>query len=184
MILVFVLLSTSVLVAALITFLYKQLVRLRSMVHEGWRGVDTQLTRRAHLIPKLIETVNGYLDHNQELLEQVIRLRSQSMRVHELPQKQEIENALTSGLARLFAVVEDYPDLKADRHFQAIQHQLAGIEDRIQLTRRYYNGTVRNLNIAIETFPSSIVARWLAFETASFFEFLQPADQALSKVNS
>ena len=115
-------------------------------------------------------------------MDQVTRLRSESMLTHELPKKQDVENALTSGLARLFTLVENYPDLKADRNFQILQHQLAEIEDQIQLTRRYYNGTVRSLNVAIKTFPSSIVARWLAFETVSFFEILQPADQAVSKV--
>ncbi|WP_419658977.1 LemA family protein [Desulfosarcina variabilis str. Montpellier] len=182
MILFFFLLSASLLIAALIIFLYRQLVRLRSMVHEGWSGVDAQLTRRADLIPNLIETVNRYLRDQPELLDQVTRLRSESMLTHELPKKQDVENALTSGLARLFTLVENYPDLKADRNFQILQHQLAEIEDQIQLTRRYYNGTVRSLNVAIKTFPSSIVARWLAFETVSFFEILQPADQAVSKV--
>jgi LemA protein len=182
MILVPVLLIAAVLVASLVIFLYKQLVRLRTMVREGWSGIDVQLKRRTNLIPNLVETIKGYMGHERALLEKVTELRSQSMRVHDLPQKQEVENALTGGLARLFAIIENYPDLKADQHFQELQHQLAGIEDQIQLSRRYYNGTVRNLNIAIETFPSSIVARWFAFETASFFEILQPADRALPKV--
>ena len=182
MILVFVLLIAAVLVTILIIFLYNQLVRLRTMVQEGWSGIDVQLKRRTNMIPNLIETIKGYLKHERELLEQVTQLRSQSMLTHEMPEKQEVENALTAGLARLFAVVESYPDLKADQHFQQLQHQLSGIEDQIQLARRYYNGTVRNLNIAIQTFPSNIVARWFAFETASFFEILQPAERALPTV--
>jgi LemA protein len=182
MILVPVLLIAAVLVASLGIYLYNQLVRLRTMVREGWSGIDVQLNRRTNLIPNLVETIKGYLGHERALLEKVTELRSQSMRVHDLPQKQAVENALTGGLARLFAIIENYPDLKADQHFQELQHQLAEIEDQIQLSRRYYNGTVRNLNIAIETFPSSIIARWFAFETASFFEILQPAERALPKV--
>ena len=152
------------------------------MVHEGWSGIEVQLKRRTHLIPNLVETVKGYMGHERGLLEQVTALRSESMITHDMPQKQEVENALTGGLARLFARVENYPDLKADRHFQELQRQLAEIEDQIQLARRYYNGTVRNLNIAIQTFPSNLVARWFAFETAAFFEILQPAERALPAV--
>jgi LemA protein len=177
-----VLVCACVLVTVLIIFLYNQLVHLRTLVQEGWSGIDAQLKRRTNLIPNLIETVKGYVNHERELLEQVAQLRSQSMRVHEMPGKQVVENDLTGGLARLFAVVENYPELTSDRQFQELQHQLAEIENQIQLARRYYNGTVRNLNIAIETFPSNIVARWFAFKTASFFEILQPAERALPTV--
>jgi LemA protein len=182
MILVSALLGALVLVIALIVFLYNQLSGLRTMVREGWRGVDMQLKRRADLVPRLIESVSGYMLNERDLLDHVTELRTKSMLDHEPLEKQEAENALTGGLARLFAVVESYPDIKADRHFRDLQRQLAEIESQIQLTRRFYNGTVRNLNIAIQTFPSYLVARWFAFKTASFFEILQPAEGALPKV--
>lgn len=162
--------------------LYNRLVRLRNMVREGWSGIDVQLKRRANLIPNLVETVKGYMGHERNLLETVTELRSQSMQAGDLGEKQRVENALTGGLARLFAVAEGYPELKANQNFQDLQKQLADIEDQIQLARRYYNGTVRNLNIAIESFPSNLVAGWFAFQPAEFFEIEDAADRAVPKV--
>ena len=109
-------------------------------------------------------------------------LRSQSLKTGKLSEKQRVESALTGGLARLFAVAEGYPDLKANQNFQDLQKQLSDIEDQIQLARRYYNGTVRNLNIAIESFPGNLVAGWFAFQPAEFFEIEEPADRAVPKV--
>jgi len=168
--------------AMLLVVLYNRLVRLRNMVREGWSGIDVQLKRRANLIPNLVDTVKGYMGHERDLLEKVTELRSQSLQTGNLGKKQRVENALTGGLARLFAVAEGYPDLKANQNFQDLQHQLADIEDQIQLARRYYNGTVRNLNTAIETFPGNLVAEWFAFKTADFFEIDQPGDRAVPKV--
>ncbi len=162
--------------------LYNRLVRLRNMVREGWSGIDVQLKRRANLIPNLVETVKGYMGHERNLLEKVTELRSQSMQAGDLGEKQRVENALTGGLARLFAVAEGYPELKANQNFQDLQKQLADIEDQIQLARRYYNGTVRNLNIAIESFPGNLVAGWFAFQPAEFFEIEDAADRAVPKV--
>ena len=170
------------LVVLLLIVLYNRLVRLRNMVREGWSGIDVQLKRRANLIPNLVETVKGYMGHERDLLEKVTRLRSQSLQAGDLGEKQRVESALTGGLARLFAVAEGYPELKANQNFQDLQHQLSEIEDQIQLARRYYNGTVRNLNIAIESFPGNLVAGWFAFRTAEFFEIEDPGDRAVPKV--
>jgi len=170
------------LVLLLLILLYNRLVRLRNMVREGWSGIDVQLKRRANLIPNLVETVKGYMGHERDLLEKVTRLRSQSLQAGDLGEKQRVESALTGGLARLFAVAEGYPELKANQNFQDLQHQLSEIEDQIQLARRYYNGTVRNLNIAIESFPGNLVAGWFAFRTAEFFEIEDPGDRAVPKV--
>ena len=178
----FILLSGAGLVLLMLIVLYNRLVRLRNMVREGWSGIDVQLKRRANLIPNLVETVKGYMGHERDLLEKVTDLRSQSMQTGNLGEKQQVENALTGGLARLFAVAEGYPDLKANRNFQDLQKQLADIEDQIQLARRYYNGTVRNLNTAIESFPGNLVAGWFAFQTAEFFEIDQPGDRAVPEV--
>ncbi len=170
------------LLVLLLIVLYNRLVRLRNMVREGWSGIDVQLKRRANLIPNLVETVKGYMGHERDLLEKVTQLRSQSLQTGDLGEKQRVESALTGGLARLFAVAEGYPELKANQNFQDLQHQLSEIEDQIQLARRYYNGTVRNLNIAIESFPGNLVAEWLAFRTAEFFEIEDPGDRAVPKV--
>jgi LemA protein len=170
------------LVALLLIVLYNRLVRLRNMVREGWSGIDVQLKRRANLIPNLVETVKGYMGHERDLLEKVTDLRSRSMQAGSLGEKQLAENALTGGLARLFAVAEAYPELKANQNFQDLQQQVSDIEDQIQLARRYYNGTVRNLNIAVESFPGNLVAGWFAFQTATFFELEEPADRAVPTV--
>jgi LemA protein len=177
-----ILLGGAGLLVLLLIVLYNRLVRLRNMVREGWSGIDVQLKRRANLIPNLIETVKGYMGHERDLLEKVTDLRSRSMQTGNLGEKQQVENALTGGLARLFAVAEGYPELKANQNFLDLQQQLADIEDQIQLARRYYNGTVRNLNTAVESFPGNLVAGWFAFQTAEFFEIDQPGDRAVPKV--
>jgi LemA protein len=177
-----ILLGGAGLVALLLIVSYNRLVRLRNMVREGWSGIDVQLKRRANLIPNLVETVKGYMGHERDLLEKVTDLRSRSMHAGSLGEKQLAENALTGGLARLFAVAEAYPELKASQNFQDLQQQVSEIEDQIQLARRYYNGTVRNLNIAIESFPGNLVAGWFAFQTAEFFEAEDPADRAVPTV--
>lgn len=104
------------------------------------------------------------------------------MQTDSLEEKQQVESALTGGLVRLFAVAEGYPELKANQNFQDLQKQLSDVEDQIQLARRYYNGTVRNLNIAIESFPSNLVAGWFGFQPAEFFEIEDAADRAVPKV--
>ncbi|MCB2147241.1 MAG: LemA family protein [Deltaproteobacteria bacterium] len=178
----FFLMGSATLAAVVLVVLYNRLVRLRNMVREGWSGIDVQLKRRANLIPNLVETVKGYMGHERDLLEKVTELRSRSLKTGDLSEKQQVESRLTGGLARLFAVAEGYPELKANQNFQDLQQQLAEIEDQIQLARRYYNGTVRNLNIAIESFPGNLVAGWFAFQTADFFEIEAPADRAVPTV--
>ena len=182
MIILLLLLGGAGLMVLMLIVLYNRLVRLRNMVREGWSGIDVQLKRRANLIPNLVETVKGYMGHERDLFEKVTELRSQSMQTGDLAEKQQVENALTGGLARLFAVAEGYPELKANQNFQDLQHQLSEIEDQIQLARRYYNGTVRNLNIAIESFPGNLVAGWFAFQPAEFFEIEESGDRAVPKV--
>ena len=178
-----VLLGGAGLLATILIVLYNRLVRLRNMVREGWSGIDVQLKRRANLIPNLVETVKGYLKHERELLEKVTALRSQSLQGGSPGKQQTLAQALTGGLARLLAVAENYPELKADRNFQDLQQQLADIEDQIQMARRYYNGTVRNFNTAIESFPGNLVAGRFAFGPADFFEIEDPGDRAVPEVS-
>ena len=162
--------------------IYNRLVRQRNLVLEGWSGIDVQLKRRSNLIPNLIATVKGYMGHERGVLEKVTELRSKSMAAGAPGEKGRIEGALSRSLVSLFAVAEGYPDLKANQNFIDLQSQLAEIEDQIQLARRYYNGATRNLNIAVESFPSNIVAQMFTFVRAEFFEIEDAEDRAVPEV--
>jgi LemA protein len=173
-----------VLVAGLwLIVIYNGLVRKRNLVREGWSGVDVQLKRRADLIPNLIETVKGYMGHERGVLEQVTELRSQSLRASAPAEKGRVEGLLSGALGNLFAVAENYPDLKASQNFVELQGTLADVEEQIQLARRYYNGAVRELNIAVESFPQNLVAERFGFRQAEFFELEEPGDRAVPKVS-
>ena len=170
------------LLALFAVFLYNKFIRLRNMVEEGWSGIEVQLKRRSNLIPNLIETVKGYMDHERELLSKVTELRSQSMQEPDVARKARLEEKLSHSLANIFAVAEGYPDLKANQNFSELQAELSEIEDQIQLARRYYNGTVRNLNIQVESFPGNIIASLFKFTRAEFFEIEDPADRTVPEV--
>jgi LemA protein len=171
-----------VLVIAWAVITYNRLVRLKNMKGEGWSGIDVQLKRRSSLIPSLVETVKGYMGHERELLTRVTDLRSKSMETERIGEKGAIESELSRSLGNLFVVAEGYPDLKASVNFLELQKELTDIEDQIQMARRYYNGTVRNLNIAIQSFPSVLVARLFAFAEGEFFALEDDAERKASKV--
>ncbi len=162
--------------------IYNRLVKNRNLAEEGWSGIDVQLKRRTDLLPNLIETVKGYMTHEKELLSKVTELRSQSMKEVNPAEKGKLENALSKSLVNLFAVAENYPDLKANQNFLDLQNQLSEIEDQIQLARRYYNGTVRNLNIMIESFPNNIIAGYFKFEKKEYFE-MEESEGAVPNVS-
>ncbi len=153
-----------------VALLYNRLVRYRNLMREGWSGIDVQLKRRHDLIPNIVALVKGYRDYEKSLLEAVTKARSQPFTLDALKQAQAAENALTQVLRNMFAVVEAYPDLKANQNFLDLQHRLADIEDQIQMARRYYNGTVRNYNIRVQSFPGNLVADLFGFQSAEFFE--------------
>jgi LemA protein len=161
---------------------FNRLVRRRNLVGEGWSGIDVQLKRRADLIPNLIEAVKGYMGHERGVLEKVTQLRVDSQKATSPAEKGRIEGALGSALASVFAVAENYPDLKASQNFSDLQKSLADIEEQIQLARRYYNGAVREQNIVIESFPSDIVARLFHFQRAEFFQLESVADRQVPQV--
>ena len=161
---------------------FNRLVRRRNLVGEGWSGIDVQLKRRADLIPNLIEAVKGYMGHERGVLEKVTQLRVDSQKATSPAEKGRIEGALGSALASVFAVAENYPDLKASQNFSDLQKSLAEIEEQIQLARRYYNGAVREQNIVIESFPSDIVARLFHFQRAEFFQLESVADRQVPQV--
>jgi LemA protein len=170
------------LVLAWLIVIYNNLVRLRNMSKEGWSGIEVQLKRRADLIPNVVEAVKGYMGHERNLLSNVTELRAKSQSAREIGDKSRLEGELSRALANVFAVAEGYPDLKANQNFLDLQSQLGKIEEEIQLARRYYNGTVRELNIKIESFPSNLVAGFFRFTPAEFFEIEDKADQAVPKV--
>jgi LemA protein len=151
-------------------FLYNSLVRKRNLVQEAWSGIDVQLKRRYDLVPNLINTVKGYGKHERELFETVTRTRQTAIAAQGVAEQGKAENALTQAIRSLFAVAENYPDLKASANYLDLQKNLATVEDEIQMARRYYNGTVRDLNTTIQSFPVVLFARSLGFKEAEFFE--------------
>ncbi|TYC62433.1 LemA family protein [Rhodobacterales bacterium] len=167
-----------------VIFLYNGLVSKRQMVEEGWSGIDVQLKRRANLVPNLVETVKGYASHEQDALNAVTEKRTQvtSMSRDDVAGRAQAEGELTQALGRLLAVAEAYPDLKASQNFSDLHRSLDEIENAIQMSRRYYNGAVRGLNIAVESFPSNLVASQFNFEKAEYFEIEDEAERAVPTV--
>ena len=163
--------------------IYNKLVRYKNMVQESWSGIDVQLKRRANLIPNLIETVKGYMGHERETLTKITELRARSMAASAPGEKGRLEGELARSLVNLFAVAENYPDLKANENFVDLQDELSAIENDIHLARRYYNGATRNLNVLIESFPGVIVARMFRFVQAEFFEIQDAEDRAVPEVS-
>lgn len=163
--------------------LYNGLVRMRNMVEEAWSGIDVQLKRRTDLIPNLVSTVKGYAAHEKGTLEEVIRLRGLAQNAHGVGETAQAQGLLGAALGKLFALAENYPDLKANANFTQLQATLGEIEEQIQLARRYYNGAVRNLNIAVESFPSNLIAGRFGFEKAEFFELENIAERAVPSVS-
>jgi LemA protein len=149
---------------------YNGLVKKRTMVEEAWSGISVQLKRRHDLIPNLMNTVKGYASHEKEVFEKVSEARSASMSAGSVGDSAKAESMLTGALRSLFAVAEAYPDLKANENFVQLQGQLSSLEDEIQMARRYYNGSARNLNIAVQTFPTNLIASTFGFKKAEFFE--------------
>jgi LemA protein len=162
---------------------YNSLVRRRNQVHESWSDIDVQLKRRYNLIPNLVETVKGYATHEKTAFESVTTARAQALGAATPREQAQAENALSATLKSLFAVAEAYPDLKANANFLELQRELSDTENKIQAARRFYNTTVRDLNTAIEQFPTNLVARMFSFKQAEFFELDEPAAREVPKVS-
>ena len=162
-----------VLVAALIVLgaiLYNRLVRSRNRVDTAWSDIDVQLQRRHDLIPQLVTAVDQYAKYERATLEALTALRAEAMRVSGVEERGRVEEQLASGVQRLIAVAEKYPDLKADRNFRDLQNQLVQAEDYLQFARRYYNGSVREYNTMTETIPSRLIASWFGFRARDYFQ--------------
>ena len=171
-----------VVIGALIS-LYNRLVRLKTMVQEAWSGIDVQLKKRYDLIPNLVESVKGYAKHERKVLDDVTRSRSVGINASTVAEQGQAENVITQALGKLFAVAENYPDLKANTNFIDLQKQLSQVENDIQLARRYYNGSVRNNNIAVQSFPSNLVAGMFGFSESEFFELEDTEQRTAPKVD-
>jgi len=163
--------------------IYNKLIQRRVHVEEAWSGIDVQLKRRHDLIPNLVATVKGYMQHERGLLEKVTQLRSQASGVNNVKQRSELENSLTQTLKSIFAVAEAYPDLKANQGFLDLHKSLIHVEDDIQLARRYYNGTVRNYNVLVQTVPSNMISNMFHFQAAEFFQVDTAGERSVPKVN-
>ena len=149
---------------------YNKLVVARNQMREGWSGTEVQLKRRHDLVPALVECVRGYQTHERELLEAVTRERTEAQAARGAGEAGGAEQTLGRDLGKIVALAEDYPDLKADESFRGLMTELVEIEDQIQYSRRYYNGSVRDLHNSIETVPTNLVAKFFTFEAGVFFE--------------
>jgi LemA protein len=148
------------------------------MVVESWSDIDAELKRRYDLIPNLVATVKGYAAHERAVLEEVARARAEAAADHgPVDHQSQTEQCLQDSLRRLFAVVENYPELKASRNFLELQYELANTENRIQAARRFYNGNVRDYNVRCQTFPSSVIANMFRFEQGQFFRLRVEAER-------
>src|SRR4029078_4234539 len=159
-----------VVIVGWVIWAFNRLVRYRNRADEGWAQIDVQLRRRYDLIPNLIATVQGYAAHEREVFESVTKARAQAEGATGVAGQADAENAITAGLRQLLAVAENYPDLKANKNFLALQEELTGTESKIAYARQYYNDQVRLLNTAIQSFPSSILASMFHFTAREFFD--------------
>lgn len=150
--------------------IYNKLIRGKALVEEGSSGINVQLKRRYDLIPNLVAVVKQYSIHEQQVLENVTKLRANAINAQTFEQKIEAEKGLTGALKTLFAVAENYPELKANENFMHLQKELASLEHEIQLARRYYNGTARNYNVVVHSFPTNIIAKMYAFGSVPYFQ--------------
>lgn len=178
-------LAILVLAVAYLIHLYNGLVRARQLAEEGWSGIDVQLKRRADLVPNLVNTLRGYATHERETLDAVIQARNRALSVSgsDVAGRAAAEGALGQALGKLFALAEAYPDLKASQNFLSLQASLETLEGEIQMARRYYNGAARDLNIRIETVPSSFVAAHFGFTKKAYFEIEDAAQRVVPQVS-
>jgi LemA protein len=174
-------------IAVFLIFTYNALVRLRNMVDEAWNQISVQLKRRHDLIPNLVNAVKGYMDFEQETLTQVIEARNQAVSAQQggpanAGQAGQAENFLTGALRQLFALVENYPDLKANQNVLELQEELTTTENQIGFSRQHYNATVREFNTAIQTFPTVLIAGMFGFRERDYFQIAE-SDAAVPEVN-
>lgn len=170
MIALYIVLAVIVIIAFWLIAVYNGLITLRNRTDEAWSDIDVQLKRRHDLIPNLVETVKGYASHEKQLFENVTKARAAAMQAKSPEEHAKAENMLTNTLKSLFAVAENYPQLRASENFSKLQDELSDTENKIQAARRFYNGNVRDFNTKIQVFPNNMVAKMLGFGKYEFFE--------------
>jgi LemA protein len=166
------------LVAGIVVVLYNRLVRLRNRAENSWAQVDVQLRRRYDLVPNLVEAVKGYAAHERAAFERVTEARARAQQAGSVEKQAGAENELTAAIGRLFAVAEDYPELRASENFQDLQRQLEETEQKIAVARQIYNDAVLSYDNALETVPTNVVAAVFSFEPRVYFEIEEPAREA------
>jgi len=183
--LLWVILIVALAVALYAIIIFNTLVRTRQMASEAWSGIDVQLKRRAELVPNLVETVKGYAGHERSVLEEVTKLRgaARALPENDVASRAQAETALSLALGKLVALAENYPDLKASQNFLELQQQLSQLETELQMARRYYNGTVRNQNVLVQSFPSNLIANLFDFSQRQYFEVADEGDRTTPTVN-
>ena len=182
MIVLWILLGLAVVIALWAIGVYNGLITLRNQTDEAWSDIDVQLKRRYDLIPNLVNTVKGYATHESGTLESVIAARNAAMNAKGPHDKGEAENMLAGTLKTLFAVAEAYPDLKANENFMKLQDELTDTENKVQASRRFYNGNVRDFNTKLQVFPTNMIAGALGFIKREFFELTNEAERATPTV--
>ncbi len=178
-----ILLGLAIIVALILISMYNSLVRLRNQVKNAWAQIDVQLKRRYDLIPNLIETVKGYMKHERETLEAVTRMRAQAMEATGVADKSVAEGRLNAAMGQFKIAVENYPDLKANQNFLALQEELTSTENKISFARQNYNDQVLFFNNKTEMFPSNIIAGMFGFKKEVFFEIEDPQERIVPKVS-
>ena len=169
-------------IVAWVVFAYNRLVSLRNQVDNAWRQIDVQLKRRHDLIPNLVEAVKGYMQFERDTLTQVVEARAKAVSAPDQASRMEAENQITAGLGKLLAVMENYPQLKADENVLKLQEELTTTENQLAFARQAYNDVVLDLNTRIQTFPSNIIANNFGFHPADYFKGA-PEEQAVPKVD-
>ncbi|NCF74976.1 MAG: LemA family protein [Xanthomonadaceae bacterium] len=175
-------LGAIVIVIIWLVAVYNGLIKSKNRTEESWSDIDVQLKRRYNLIPNLIETVKGYAAHERELFEKVTKARTVAMGANTTGEKAQAENMLSGTLKSLFAVAENYPNLKANENFAKLQDELSDTENKIQAARRFYNGNVRDFNIKLQVFPTNVIAKQLGFNKKDFFGIENEEEKEVPKV--
>jgi LemA protein len=155
---------------------------LRNLAREAWSGIDVQLKKRHELIPRLVDVVKGYASHEQNLLTHITELRNLATKENDLKAQEKVQIGIAQDLGKLFVIVENYPELKANENFAQLQIEIAKVEHDLQRARRYYNGSVRDLNTKIQQFPSNIIASIFKFEDEPFFDIQNESERAVPQM--
>ncbi|WP_264552176.1 LemA family protein [Flavobacterium sp. N2038] len=182
MVILIVVVVLAILLVVYLMMLYNGFVAKRNFLEEALSGIDVILKKRFDLIPNLVETVKGYLNHEKETLSNIVNLRNQALNANSADEKMELNKKLGNAVGSIFALAENYPDLKANTNFLSLQSELSEIETEIERSKRYYNGTVREYNTAVESFPGNLFAGSFGFSKRNFLELENEAQRETPKV--